>query len=93
MPLSLLALGADEVVAVDLEVNQLHLGELKRAAVCSLDREWRSASRSSAGDAQRTPALARLVTEEMSPAARLFWQEHGRAALEGPIWRVGTNGM
>ena len=87
MALSLLALGANEIVAVDVEPNQLHLGELKRAAVCSLDREAavRFLGLLPAKPSERRRWLG-LVTEEMSPAARAFWQEHGRAALEGPIW-------
>jgi len=85
--LSLLALGADEVTAVDVDSSQLHLGELKRAAVCSLERETaiRFLGFLPAAPSERRRWLG-LVEDRMSPPARAFWRENGRTMLRGPIW-------
>ena len=87
MPLSLLALGAAHVRAVDVDPRQLHLVRLKLAAVATLDRET----------AIRflgflpCPAAARrgwlgAVLEALPPDARAFWRQHGDALAAGAIW-------
>ncbi len=85
--LSLLALGADEVTAVDVEPSQLHLGELKRAAVCNLEREAaiRFLGFLPATFSERRCWLS-CVEDKMLPPAKAFWSEHRRATLWGPIW-------
>jgi len=87
MALSLVALGADRVVATDIDLGQVHLGELKLAAVRVLDRE----------DAIRflgfLPARRRdrarwisVVLPHLPEPAREFWKRHLRDALRGAIW-------
>jgi S-adenosylmethionine-diacylglycerol 3-amino-3-carboxypropyl transferase len=87
MPLSLLALGADEVVAVDVAINQLHLAELKLAAVLVLDREdaIRFLGFMPAEPDQRRRWLAALLGRLPAPA-RDFWRAHDVAVRRGPIW-------
>jgi S-adenosylmethionine-diacylglycerol 3-amino-3-carboxypropyl transferase len=86
MPLSLLALGADEVVAVDIDVNQLHLTELKRAAVLSLSREdaIRFLGFLPATTAERRRWLA-VVSAHLPPDANAFWHVWSGDALRGAI--------
>jgi S-adenosylmethionine-diacylglycerol 3-amino-3-carboxypropyl transferase len=85
--LSLLALGADEVVAVDVAIDQLHLAELKLAAVLALDREdaIRFLGFMPAERQQRQRWLTALHGN-LPVAAREFWRAHESVALRGPIW-------
>jgi len=87
MALSLLALGADEVVAVDVAIPQLYLAELKLAAVLGLDREdaIRFLGFMPAEPDQRQRWLATLLGQLPVPA-RDFWRAHDSAVQGGPIW-------
>jgi len=87
VPLCLLALGARAVDAVDIDAGQLHLAELKRAAVLALDRvaAIRFLGYLPAPRAERAAALER-VCAELPPASRRFWRAHQRAVAGGPIW-------
>lgn len=87
MPLSLLALGAAEVLAVDVDPSQLELTRLKLAAVCALPRE----------DAARflgfLPASSRrrlrwldTVAAELPPTSAAFWRAHRAEVAGGAIW-------
>jgi S-adenosylmethionine-diacylglycerol 3-amino-3-carboxypropyl transferase len=87
MPLSLLALGADGVIAVDVDPRQLHLARLKLAAVVRLDREeavrflgFMPASRMS------RRGWLREVLPGLPPDSRLFWEWHEEEATGGAIW-------
>ena len=87
MPLSLLALGAESVIAVDVDPRQLHLARLKAAAVLRLDREeairflgFMPASR------QSRRRWLREVLPGLPPDARLFWEWHEEQATGGAIW-------
>jgi S-adenosylmethionine-diacylglycerol 3-amino-3-carboxypropyl transferase len=87
MPLNLLALGADRVVAVDIDPRQNHLARLKLAAALCLERE--AAIRflgyqSAAGDDRRR-WLGELLPH-LPPAAADFWRTHADAVTNGPIW-------
>lgn len=86
MALSLLALGADEVVAVDVDPNQLFLAELKRSAVLGLSREEaaRFLGFMPATIAERRRWLP-VVLEHLPPDAQAFWERWSRAALRGAI--------
>lgn len=87
MALSLLALGAADVTAVDVAPSQLHLGELKRAAVIHLDREeaTRFLGLLPATAAERQRWLTVLM-EHLPAPARQFWSAQRRTALRGAIW-------
>lgn len=87
MALSLLALGADEVLAVDIEVSQLHLARLKLAAVLGLDRveAIRFLGFLPATVEERRRWLAQLM-DRLPPTTQEFWRERTPAALHGPIW-------
>jgi S-adenosylmethionine-diacylglycerol 3-amino-3-carboxypropyl transferase len=87
MPLSLLALGANRVDAVDVDPAQLHLTRLKLAATRSLDR----------ADAVAflgflpAPATQRLVwLHHLLPAlpepSRRFWLRNKDSVQSGAIW-------
>lgn len=87
MPLSLLALGAGSVIAVDVDARQLHLSRLKAAAVQRLDREeairflgFLPASRRS------RRGWLHEVLPALPPDARLFWEWHEEDAAGGAIW-------
>jgi S-adenosylmethionine-diacylglycerol 3-amino-3-carboxypropyl transferase len=87
MPLSLLALGAEAVIAVDVDTRQLHLARLKAAAVRRLDREeairflgFMPASR------QSRRRWLREVLPALPPDARLFWEWREEEATGGAIW-------
>lgn len=86
MALSLLALGAEQVVAVDVSAEQLRLGELKLAAACHLERDEaiRFLGFLPAPEAERRAALVKLL-KLLPPAARTFWDVHREVALRGPI--------
>lgn len=87
MPLSLLALGAGAVVAVDVDENQLHLCELKRGALVALDREpaIRFLGFLPASRRERAQWLS-LVLPLLPVASRDFWNTHRTLALDGAIW-------
>ncbi len=87
MALSLLALGADEVVAVDIEVAELHLARLKLAAVLFLEREdaIRFLGFLPATPEERRRWLARLMSR-LPPPTREFWRERTSTMRHGPIW-------
>jgi S-adenosylmethionine:diacylglycerol 3-amino-3-carboxypropyl transferase len=87
MPLNLLALGADEVVAVDIDPNQNHLARLKLATVLTLDRA------ESIRFLGYMPAEAYMrrrwldaVLPQLPDATATFWSEHVDAVDDGPIW-------
>ncbi len=87
MPLSLLALGAEEVVAVDSDTNQLHLLALKQAAATKLDRRDAVAFLGY----RPAPAAARRrwlreLAEYLPASSRSFWEAHGEFATRGAIW-------
>ena len=84
--LSLLARGAGQVLAVDLNRTQNHLVELKTAAVRALDRERAlrflgGASETGAARWQSYVALEPLL----SPVARRYWQGHRDWICAGAI--------
>ena len=88
MPLSLLAMGAGQVTAVDADPNQIHLAALKLAAIRALDREeaLRFLGYLPASPAERRRSLedaSALLPEE----TRLFWKAHRRVAERGVIWQ------
>lgn len=87
VPLSLLALGADEVVGIDVDVHQLHLCELKLAAVVALEREEAIAflGFAPATTGERARCLKR-VAKQLPHAAAAFWERHRNAALSGAIF-------
>lgn len=87
MPLSLLALGAASVEAVDVHPGQLHLARLKAAAVAGLEREAaiRFLGFHPASSRERAGAL-REVLPGLPSATRRFWERNRRAALAGVIW-------
>lgn len=88
MPLSLLALGAGEVVAVDVDAGQLHLTALKLAAIRGLDRETALAFLGylPASRAERRAQFSAL-TEFLCDEARNFWRDHEHVATGGAIWQ------
>ncbi|MBI4511643.1 MAG: DUF3419 family protein [Deltaproteobacteria bacterium] len=87
MPLSLLALGASRVVAVDTSKPQLFLVELKLAAVRALLREdaLRFLGYVPCSGAARKKQL-RQVLPLVSDDARAFWTRHESAVKKGVIW-------
>jgi S-adenosylmethionine-diacylglycerol 3-amino-3-carboxypropyl transferase len=87
MALSLAALGADLVVATDIEAGQVWLGELKLAAVRVLDREdaIRFLGFLPACRADRERWLTALLPCLPAPA-REFWKLRPWVAGCGPIW-------
>ena len=87
MPLSLLALGAGRVHAIDVDANQLHLAQLKRAAVARLER--RAAIRLlgylPAPADERRRHFQRLA-DALPAASRAFWLAHQQELGGGVIW-------
>lgn len=88
MPLSLVALGAHRVVAVDMDERQLHLCRLKAAAIRVLDRE---AAQRFLGflpaTAEQRRAWMRDVREALPAASSAFWGENGDlVARHGAVW-------
>jgi len=84
--LSLLAAGAGEVVAVDLNATQNHVVELKAVAVARLGAERATAFLGG----RPSPALERLrvyhtLRPFLSPAARAYWNSRRRAVARGVI--------
>ncbi len=87
MPLSLLALGAGSVDAVDIDPNQLHLLHLKAEAVRNLDREEAVGFLGflPTPTALRRRMLQRVLTT-LPSSSRRFWQIHTKDVEEGAIW-------
>ena len=87
MPLSLLALGADRVVAVDVDARQMHLVRLKLAAATRLGREDAICF---LGYLPARPAKRRRwLGDVMSGLPRSsvdFWRANERALLGGAVW-------
>ncbi len=87
MPLSLLALGAGRVTAVDIDPTQLHLCWLKVAAVAGLERE--AAARFlgflSAPPDERERQLG-AIAGRLPPASWSYWSVHRAAVRGGAIW-------
>lgn len=86
MALSLLALGAETVVAVDIDPHQVHLAELKRAAVLCLEREEAVGFLGflPATHEERAAWLDRLSLQLPAPSGA-FWREHRAVAVRGAI--------
>jgi S-adenosylmethionine-diacylglycerol 3-amino-3-carboxypropyl transferase len=87
LPLSLAALGADRVVAVDIAESQIHLSHLKRAAVLGLERE------EAIGFLGFLPATPRAraawfngIRHLMPTPTQRFWTRRGRAIRKGAVW-------
>ena len=84
--LSLVASGAGDVVAVDLNVTQNHLTELKAVAIASLspDRAVGFLGGSATGERQRVVTYTRLRAA-LTPAARQWWDDRLDAIRAGVI--------
>ncbi len=87
LPLSLLALGADRVEAVDIHPGQLQLCRLKAAAVAHLER---AAALELLGFLPAPPRIReghfhRLLSH-LPPDAPRFWRAHRGAVRRGAIW-------
>jgi len=87
IPLSLVALGADRVDAVDCSVAQIRLAELKLAAVVELEPEEaaRFLGLLPAARAARA-AWLRRVSDALSAPSRAFWQVREGAVRRGAVW-------
>lgn len=87
MPLSLLALGADRVTAVDIDDAQLHLLRLKLGAVTRLERHQAIAflGYRPAPFERRLDWLSRVLPT-MPPDAAAFWRANARAIGRGAVW-------
>lgn len=87
VPLALLAAGADRVDAVDVDAAQLHLVQLKLAAVQCLEREEaiRFLGFLPASAEERRRWLDG-VRPALPSASRDFWHQHRRVAYGGAIW-------
>jgi S-adenosylmethionine-diacylglycerol 3-amino-3-carboxypropyl transferase len=88
LPLSLLALGARKIIAVDISEPQLHLCHLKSAAIQSLERgdAAKFLGFAPAGAMERQRWLAQCLPL-MPPEAAEFWKTHGATMYcHGPIW-------
>ncbi len=87
MPLSLVALGAKRVEAVDVHPGQLHLCHLKAAAVAHLEREdaLKLIGFLPAGAKHRERLWSELLPH-LPPDAPMFWAAHAGAIRKGVIW-------
>ena len=88
MPLSLLALGAERVTAVDIDPAQLHLTALKLAASRALEREAMLGFLGyvpTPGDVRR--AALRATLPLLSDEARAYWQAREHLVTRGVIWQ------
>jgi S-adenosylmethionine-diacylglycerol 3-amino-3-carboxypropyl transferase len=87
MPLSLLALGADRVDAVDFSLAQIRLAELKLAAVVELEpgEAARFLGLLPAARAARS-AWLRRVAGALSAPARGFWWAREKTVRRGAVW-------
>ncbi|MEB3236573.1 MAG: DUF3419 family protein [Candidatus Sericytochromatia bacterium] len=73
--LALLASDPEQVVVVDMNIRQLHVLELKMAALAQLPHEDKLALLG-VGGAERRAGLYRSVRTALSPAAREFFDAH-----------------
>lgn len=87
MPLSLLALGATEVVAVDAHLGQVRLAELKLAAVLALEQDeaLRFLGFLPATPTERRAWLERAMAQ-LPAESRTYWMDQMPAVLGGAIW-------
>jgi S-adenosylmethionine-diacylglycerol 3-amino-3-carboxypropyl transferase len=87
MPLSLLALGAGQVTAVDHDPGQLHLLRLKLGAVRQLERPEAIAFLGylPAAAGARARWLGKVL-DALPDGSASFWLAHRETALEGAIW-------
>lgn len=87
MPLSLLALGAGRIDAVDVDVAQLHLCRLKLAAVRSLERDDAIAFLGFLPcSGERRISLLHQLLPAMPDASRRFWLANRPAIAAGAVW-------
>ncbi len=88
--LSLLAAGAGEVTAVDLNATQNHLVELKRAAVLRLEGDARLAFLGAGPATPRARRAAYAVLRDLlTPEAQAWWDAHP-AHIGGGVLNAGT---
>jgi S-adenosylmethionine-diacylglycerol 3-amino-3-carboxypropyl transferase len=88
--LSLLAAGAEHVIAIDRNPTQNHLLELKAAAVMLLEAaEARALLGAVPAERGRRAALYAALREELSPATRAFWDARP-AAIDRGVLRAGV---
>jgi S-adenosylmethionine-diacylglycerol 3-amino-3-carboxypropyl transferase len=87
MPLSLLALGADRVTAVDIDHAQLHLLRLKLGAVSTLERHEAIAflGYRRAAPERRLSWLPHVLTA-VPPDAATFWRSYPQSIERGAVW-------
>lgn len=87
MPLNLLALGADRVVAVDIDPRQNHLARLKLASALCFERgkAIRFLGYQPAARFDRRRWLGELLPH-LPPTTAAFWTEHADGVNDGPIW-------
>lgn len=87
MPLSLLAMGVERVVAVDVSAAQLHLTALKLAAIERLEPD---AALRLLGYLPARAEERRRLWREVRPAldanAQRFWEANDGAVRAAPIW-------
>lgn len=87
MPLSLLALGAGQVDAIDIDENQLHLAQLKKAAVLTLER---TEAIGFLGYIPTRPGeratLFRDVEKALPANSRSFWRGQLKEVRHGAVW-------
>ena len=87
-PLDLLIDGPERIVAVDFNVRQNHLLELKMAAIAQFERDECLSFLGVTPGTQRMAQFAALE-ERLSDAARAYWRSEP-AALEGGVMYCGV---
>ena len=87
MPLNLLALGAERVVAVDIDPRQNHLARLKLASALCFERAKaiQFLGYQPAAGSDRCRWLGELLPH-LPRATADFWSEHADGVNDGPIW-------
>lgn len=89
--LSLLAAGAGEVHAIDLNQTQNHLVELKALAVARLDRNMAVRFLGGSALAPRDRlALYGALRLTLTPSARVYWDRH-QDAIAGGVLEAGVS--
>lgn len=87
MPLSLLALGASQIVAVDQDMTQIHLAYAKAASLQGLSRSEVIAF---LGFMPATPSQRRewwsIIQSHLPEASRQYWQNNYSWIEKGLIW-------
>jgi len=91
--LSLLAAGAGEVVAVDLNATQNHLVELKAAATALGSAEALAFLGGAPAEGQARQRTYRALRRGLSPGARTYWDAHARAVRRGVLASGRTEGF